>query len=117
MLQFFKNLFSGPSYQSVDEAEFRTLYRNSKNAHVLDVRTSGEYGAGHLSKAHNADVMGSGFGEALRTYADRKNDVFLVYCRSGARSASACRRLKKEGFEHVYNLRGGITAWRGTLSL
>lgn len=117
MLQFFKNLFAGPSYQSVDEAEFRTLYRTKNKAHVLDVRTANEYNSGHLNKAVHADIMSGGFANALRTHTNNKSDVFLVYCRSGARSAAACRRLKKEGFEHVYNLRGGIAAWRGSLTL
>lgn len=117
MLQFFKSLFAGPLYESISEAQFRNVYSNNKNTHVFDVRTAGEYNSGHIKKAINADIMGNGFSEALRTYNHRKNDVFLVYCRSGARSAAACKRLKQEGFEHVYNLRGGIAGWRGSLAL
>lgn len=116
MFQFFKNLLSGPSYESIDETQFRKMYRDGKNVHLLDVRTPGEYASGHIHKAVNADIMSSGFGKTLSAYT-HKSDVFLVYCRSGARSAAACRRLKKEGFEHVYNLRGGIAGWRGTFTL
>lgn len=40
----------------------------------------------------------------------RDRDI-LVYCKSGGRSGQACAVLKKEGFENVVNLEGGITAW------
>ena len=35
----------------------------------------------------------------------------VVYCRTGARSASAARMLAEEGFSSVFNLVGGIHAW------
>ena len=36
----------------------------------------------------------------------------VVYCRSGPRSAWATERLMEMGFSRVYNLKGGITAWK-----
>lgn len=42
--------------------------------------------------------------------ADRK---IAVYCRSGRRSANACRQLAAEGYQ-VVNLKGGIMAWTGS---
>jgi rhodanese-related sulfurtransferase len=36
----------------------------------------------------------------------------IVACRSGAQSSSACKQLHKEGFEKVFNLKGGILAWQ-----
>ena len=43
--------------------------------------------------------------------ADQKDDEIIVYCRSGARSARAVQFLQSQGFEKVYNLKGGILAW------
>ncbi len=40
------------------------------------------------------------------------NDNIVVYCRSGARSGWAVLRLMEQGFENVWNLKGGILAWR-----
>jgi rhodanese-related sulfurtransferase len=40
-----------------------------------------------------------------------KDKPIVVACRSGHRSASACRTLKKHGFEQAHNLSGGIIAW------
>lgn len=117
MLHFIKNLFSGPAYGQVDESQFRALWREHPNAHVLDVRTAGEYRSGHLDKAESADIMSGSFHTVLTKYDSSRNDVFLLYCRSGSRSARAAARLKKAGFDHVYNLRGGLSAWRGPLTL
>jgi rhodanese-related sulfurtransferase len=36
----------------------------------------------------------------------------IAICRSGHRSAAACGRLRKAGFERVFNLQGGVNAWK-----
>lgn len=40
---------------------------------------------------------------------------WVVYCRSGVRSANAVRFLQQQGFNDVKNLRGGILAWARTI--
>ena len=40
------------------------------------------------------------------------DDNIVVYCRSGARSGWAVERLREMGFEKVWNLKGGVLAWR-----
>ncbi len=42
---------------------------------------------------------------------DYKNHEVVIYCRSGVRSAEACKILQKEGFQNVKNLQGGILSW------
>jgi adenylyltransferase/sulfurtransferase len=52
-------------------------------------------------------------GEFPSRFAELDPDSELViYCRSGARSAWAAGILMEHGFEHVFNLKGGILAWR-----
>ena len=56
----------------------------------------------------------------LNDLADRFGELdpareTIVYCRSGARSATAVRFLQDEGFSNVKNLRGGILAWARTI--
>ncbi|TFC59727.1 rhodanese-like domain-containing protein [Cryobacterium sp. TMT2-15-1] len=66
---------------------------------VIDVRTPGEYAAGHLKGALNIDVQSSDFdsqASALPTDED-----YIVYCRSGSRSAAAAARLADLGFTSV----------------
>ena len=38
--------------------------------------------------------------------------TLVFYCRSGARSERAARALRERGYEQVYNLQGGVLAWR-----
>ncbi len=40
-----------------------------------------------------------------------RDRMVVLYCQLGARSAQACSYLARNGFENVYNLRGGIQAW------
>jgi adenylyltransferase/sulfurtransferase len=41
-----------------------------------------------------------------------KDKMVVVHCRSGARSAAVIRELEtNHGYENLYNLKGGITAW------
>lgn len=76
---------------------------------VIDVRTPGEYASGHLPGAHNIplDHLDAAL-PALRTAAD--SGELLLVCASGARSATACRRLADQGITAA-TLTGGTTAW------
>ena len=40
-----------------------------------------------------------------------KDETFAIHCKTGGRSASAVKLLQEAGFENVYNVKGGITAW------
>ncbi len=53
----------------------------------------------------------------MREFLDRMDEIdpdepVVVYCRSGSRSGWAVQRLLEEGYERVWNLKGGILAWR-----
>ncbi|MEW2301585.1 rhodanese-like domain-containing protein [Streptomyces sp. NPDC006655] len=76
---------------------------------VIDVRTPGEYAVGHLPGAHNIplDRLDTAL-PALKTAAGRGD--LLIVCASGARSATACRRLAEHGITAAA-LTGGTTAW------
>lgn len=77
---------------------------------VLDVRTAEEYRAGHLPNAFRLDYYQPDFRERL---ADLERDVpYLIYCRIGVRSARTYQMMSELGFTQVYELRGGIRAWR-----
>lgn len=74
---------------------------------LVDVRTAEEYAEGHLPGAINVDVKQDSFTEQARLLGD----TLAVYCLRGSRSMKAATLLAKEGKE-VYNLAGGITAWK-----
>lgn len=83
---------------------------NHKPTLLLDVREDREYEEGHIKDAHHIPL--GQINERAGEIEKYKNKPVVAYCRTGNRSASACARLRKLGFESVYNMRGGITAWQ-----
>ena len=45
---------------------------------------------------------------------DLKNEEVIIHCRSGNRSGQACKYMATQGFEKLYNLKGGMMAWMET---
>ena len=85
------------------------LAGGSEDLVVLDVRTADEFDVGHLAGAVNLDYNASTFAAGL---AALDRDVpYLIYCRSGNRSAGAREMMRDLGFAEVYEIAGGITAW------
>lgn len=82
---------------------------NHEEALVVDVREESEFKQGHIHDAVHIPLsaLNSRAGELEK----HKASAVIVGCRSGARSARACGMLRKQGFEQVYNLRGGMLAW------
>ena len=86
-----------------------TQLSNRENAVFLDIREDKEYRGGHIPEAIHIPLSQlSGRVSELGKYKDRP---VIAYCRSGNRSNAAGGVLKKNGFESVYNLGGGIVAW------
>jgi rhodanese-related sulfurtransferase len=77
---------------------------------LLDVRTPQEYTKGHLTNSRNLDIFNDNFKEEL-TKLD-KTKPYYVYCHSGGRSMEAAELMQEMGFTKVYNMTGGITAWK-----
>jgi rhodanese-related sulfurtransferase len=95
-------------YTTIDIARFEELSRQP-GVTILDVRAADEFAQGHIRGAVNIDVGASDF--AQKVAALNKNTTYLVQCRSGRRSVQACDVMLGQGFAHLYNLDGGITAW------
>ena len=83
---------------------------NHQDAVVLDVREESELKDGMILNSIHIP-LGS-VESRINEIADYKDRTVLVNCRSGHRSNSACVKLRKHGFANVYNLKGGIMAWK-----
>ncbi len=94
------------SVKTVSVEEFSKVI-SKKNVRLIDVRTPKEYADGHLKKAENIDVRASDFTERTKKV---KGQV-AVYCFKGVRSLKAANQLAAQGCT-VYNLEGGINAWK-----
>ena len=87
-----------------------TLLINQQNALVLDVREAAEYERGHMLNARNIALgeLESRAGEIEK----HKAKPVIVVCDDGNPSGRAAAALRKQGFEQVFTLNGGIRAWR-----
>lgn len=86
---------------------------NDNNTVIIDVRTVGECREGMIPNAINIDIMSGQFATKVKEL--EKDKTYLVYCRSGNRSASACGAMESQGFTNCYNLVGGVGAFPGKL--
>lgn len=98
---------AGAGVKNIDAKELSTLA--GEGVIVLDVRTAGEYGAGHIPGAVNIpiDRLSAEVGSL-----DSSKPV-AVYCATGSRSSQALGVLQTAGFATVYHLAQGIVAWDG----
>jgi len=88
------------NYENVNASSFKQLIDETPNAVVLDVRTAAEMRSGAIRGDFQQKI-----GKL------DKNKTYFVYCRSGNRSGQACKMMGNAGFEHVYNLSGGMMSW------
>ena len=79
---------------------------------VIDVRTPQEYAEGHLQGAMNIDVQSGSFEQQVAELDT--GGSYVVYCRSGNRSARAVELMTKLGFQQVVDAGGLQDAARTT---
>ena len=83
---------------------------NNEDVVVVDVREPSETAGGKLAKA--IQIPFSSLQARVGELDKRKGKNLLIYCKTGARSGSACKELGKAGFDKVHSLSGGILAWQ-----
>ena len=80
---------------------------------LLDVRTAGEYMAGHIEGALNIDVEGMTFEGEIKQLD--KTKAYAIYCQSGRRSRIAAETMANAGFTKLFNLDQGIGSWQAAV--
>ncbi len=83
---------------------------NSEEVVVLDVREASETMGGKIAKAIQIPV--GAISKRISELEKHKNKTLLIYDKTGARSGIACKELSKNGFDKVYSLNGGLSAWQ-----
>jgi len=83
----------------------------NSGALLVDVRSANQFKDGHVSGARNipGDQIADGAAPLQKLGKDK---VVITCCDSGITSGAAARKLAQLGFKQVYNLRGGLGAWR-----
>ena len=95
--------------EHLDAQRFAALAKE-KNGILLDVRTPGEVAAAHVAGASVIDIGDPQFRRKVGLM--QKDRPVFVYCASGSRSRSAVNQMKGLGFTQLYNLKGGLMAWK-----
>ena len=98
------------SYRQVTQEEARRMMEEEADFILLDVRTGEEYDGGHIPGAINIANEDIGT-EEIPELPDR-DQLILVYCRSGRRSKEAAEKLAALGYTRVVEF-GGIMTWPG----
>lgn len=95
-------------FKTLKPAELTALV-NRENALVVDIRAINDFQQGHIAGAKN--VLMSQFDPENKQLASAKSLPVVVVCKTGMSAVGAAKRLVKAGFEKVYVLDGGISAW------
>lgn len=96
-------------HKMVSPGEAVTLMNNDSTV-VLDIREPHEFSAGHISNALHIP-LGKLDERAFELESSRNNPI-LVVCQVGTRSGAACKKLLKQGFPRLHELKGGMQAWQ-----
>lgn len=98
------------SYKQISMDEAVTMMEEETDYIILDVRTPEEFAEKHIPNAIN--VPNENIGNDDIPELPNKDQMILVYCRSGNRSKQASEKLVKLGYTNIYEF-GGINDWTG----
>ncbi len=100
------------TYKQVSMSDAITMMENEDGYIILDVRRSDEFASGHIPNAIN--IPNENIGEDEIEELPDKDQLILVYCRSGNRSKQASEKLVKLGYSNIVEF-GGINNWDGEI--
>jgi len=109
LLQLEAQVADSLKYKSLDPYYFHLEYLKQDSSLLLDVRQPFEFKGKRIKDAINIPSS-----KELNILADTlsKDHSLFLYCSTDYRSRSAAERLYDKGFRKLYNLEGGIVAWR-----
>ena len=98
----------GDSYMNITAQEAKEIMDTESNYVILDVRTQEEYDEGHIKDAML--IPDYEIADRAESELTDKEQLILVYCRSGRRSKNAAKQLADMGYTNVKEF-GGIIDW------
>lgn len=99
-------------YRQVTTEEAVNIMQTEENYVILDVRTAQEFASGHIPGA--ALLPNETIGTEDIPLLPDKDQLILVYCRSGNRSKQAAEKLAQLGYTNIVEF-GGINSWTGEI--
>lgn len=99
-------------YRQVTTEEAVNIMQTEENYVILDVRTAQEFSSGHIPGV--ALLPNETIGTEDIPLLPDKDQLILVYCRSGNRSKQAAEKLAQLGYTNIVEF-GGINSWTGEI--
>lgn len=100
------------SYERISQDEAQKIMDEGGDFLIVDVRTPDEYAEGHIKGAIN--VPNEEIADTEIEALPDKEQLLLVYCRSGNRSKDASSKLAAMGYTNIKEF-GGINTWQGEI--
>ena len=100
------------TYRQITVDEAAMMMAEESGYIILDVRRADEFATGHVPGAIN--VANESIGTEEIPELSDKNQLIMVYCRSGRRSKEAAEKLVKLGYTNIVEF-GGILDWTGEI--
>ena len=101
-----------PNIQYVSMNDIEKIMNENENYIILDARTIEEYNDGHIPGA--ICIPNETIDENVVSKLPDKEQLILIYCRSGNRSKQATKKLKDLGYLNLIEF-GGIIDWPGEI--
>lgn len=101
---------SSSAFRQISQSEAQSMMERETGYIILDVRTQKEFARGHIPNAVNIPV--EAIGDQPPAGLPDKNQLVMVYCRSGNRSKKAASKLAQMGYANVVEF-GGLNTWPG----
>ncbi len=105
-----QNLWAGFTNKTAVDPGRVTELINREDALVVDVRPMADYDKGHIINAIN--IPSNGFKDQMHQLKEKERPIIVV-CSTGTTSGGICKLLHENGFEKVYDLKGGMASWTG----
>jgi rhodanese-related sulfurtransferase len=103
----------------ISTEEFRSMYESEEPFILIDVRMKAEHDAGYIPGAVNMPrgalefrIDNEKIWDDEGMYAPIKEDMLIIYCKSGKRSVLAAETLQKLGYKNVKAVEGGFLKWK-----
>ena len=107
-----KNIENQSTIKYVSMDDIIQIMNENEDYIILDVRTIEEYNEGHIPNA--ICIPNETIDENVVNILPDKNQLILIYCRSGNRSKQAAAKLEKLGYTNLIEF-GGIIDWKGEI--
>ena len=107
-----KNVKNEATIRYVSMDDIVQIMNENEDYIILDVRSIEEYNEGHIPNA--ICIPNETIGEETISELPNKEQLILIYCRSGNRSKQAAKKLEKLGYTNLIEF-GGIIDWKGKI--